>query len=138
MPTTQHLADIIRGAVAEGKDVDPVALAREAREGVDNIEGARAVQVAQQDARRLFELALTNSWRELLPVVRAGVEEIYAQVRALPDNTPTTSDEAVHADEKGRKAFMALEELSARHSRLRRLHRQIIIDDSPSMCGALG
>src|SRR5216683_6519274 len=36
MPSTQGLADIIRGQVSRGEDCDPVALAREAREGADN------------------------------------------------------------------------------------------------------
>jgi hypothetical protein len=61
--------------------------------------------------------------------VKAAIEEVYVKVRALPSNTPTTAIEAVHADPKARQAFVVLEELAARHSRLRRLHKLLIADD---------
>src|SRR5713101_582262 len=122
MLSTQQLADIIRGQVSRGEDCDPVALAREAREGADNIEAAQAVQRATEDAARLHDLSFRGGGG-LIPVVKAAIEEVYVKVRALPNNTPTTEYEAVHADEKARAAFIALEKLSTRHSQLRRLHR---------------
>ncbi len=127
-PSTQGLADIIRGQVSRGEDCDPVALAREAREGADNVEADRAVQLATEDAVHLHELSFRGGGG-LIPPVKAAIEEVYVKVRALPANTPTSALGAVHADEKARQAFVTLEELAVRHSQLRRLHKLLIADD---------
>jgi hypothetical protein len=137
MLSTQHLADMIRGQATTNPEVDvaalAVALAREAREAADNAEAARALQRALEDAGRLHELACRAE--VLVPTVRAAIEEVYARVRGLPRHTPATDFEAAHADEKARKAYLALEELGTRHSRLRRVHRLIIVDQVAGPAG---
>jgi len=126
-PTDQQTADMIRGAVQRGEEVDPVALVRQSHQGDFNEEAARAVKIALDDALRLHDLSFRGGG--LIPTVRTAIEDVYAKVRTLPNHTPTTPLEAVHADQKAQQAFVALEGLANRHSQLRRLHRLLIADD---------
>jgi hypothetical protein len=126
--TRATLASQLRGLVERGEEVDVVALVRANRANADHVEAAAVIQQAVVDAQRLHDLAF-RSGGGLIPVVKTAVEEIYAKVRALPNNTPTTALEAVHADQKTQQAFVVLEELAAGHGQLRRLHRLLIADD---------
>src|SRR5439155_4574454 len=88
-----YLAKQVRGMVDRGESLtgeDIVAMVAANRAGANHTEAGHVLQQALEDAETLLYQALKRSPHELVPAVRAQVDTLYAEVRKLPSNTPTT------------------------------------------------
>jgi hypothetical protein len=130
MPTPAELGRQLLAKSLAGDAADPTKLVKEARVAADAELAVSSVSKAIEAAEGTLptEYEVQTVQRELLATITAAIEEVEAEARKLPPNTPQTERQAVRADDQRRRAYLELERLSARHVELRQLHLALVRD----------